>query len=145
MDAAPFWKLKTLAEMTAEEWESLCGRCGKCCVLKIDDMDDGTVHYTDIACKLLDCGTANCMDYENRRKSVPDCISLTADNLSSLQWMPDSCAYRRLHEGQDLPAWHPLVTGHPASTRRAGHSVACRVFHESAVEAGDIIDHITEW
>ena len=49
MDAAPFWKLKTLAEMTAEEWESLCDRCGKCCVLKIEDMDDGTVHYTDIA------------------------------------------------------------------------------------------------
>ena len=145
MDATPFWKLKTLAEMTSEEWESLCDRCGICCVLKIEDMDNGKVHYTDIACKLLDCRTANCMDYSKRRDSVPDCISLTPDNLSSLQWMPDTCAYRRLHEGQDLLSWHPLVTGHHASTRTAGYSGAGRVFPESAVEAGDIIDHITEW
>ena len=145
MHGTPFWKLKTLAEMTAAEWESLCDRCGKCCVLKIEDMDDGTVHYTDIACKLLDCRTANCMDYENRRNSVPDCISLTPNNLSSLQWMPANCAYRLLHEGQDLPKWHPLVTSNADSTRTAGHSVAGRVFPESAVEKGDIIDHIIEW
>ena len=145
MEATPFWKSKSLAEMTQQEWESVCDRCGKCCVLKVEDMDSGDDHYTDIACKLLDCATATCMNYADRKTHVPDCVTLTPDNLSSLQWMPTSCAYRRLDEGHDLPSWHPLVSGKAGSTSAAGQSVAGRVFPEGAVEAGDIIDHIVEW
>ena len=119
MSEDPFWKRKSLAEMTAE-WESLCDGCGKCCVLKIEDVDTGEVHYTDVACKLLDCATASCLDYANRKKRVPDCIMLTPQNLDALPWMPESCAYRVLHEGGELPHWHPLVCGdrERAGTRR---------------------------
>ena len=131
--------------MNDEEWESLCDRCGKCCVLKIEDADTGEIHYTDVACQLLDCGKATCMNYAERKQTVPDCVSLTPENLSSLQWMPGSCAYRRLFEGRGLPEWHPLLTNDPDSTRKAGHSVAARVLPEGAVETADIIDHITEW
>ena len=90
MSQDPFWKRKSLAEMTAGEWESLCDGCGKCCVLKIEDVDTGEVHYTDVACKLLDCATASCLDYTNRKKRVPDCIMLTPQNLDALPWMPES-------------------------------------------------------
>ena len=145
MDAAPFWTTKTLSEMNEEEWESLCDRCGKCCVLKVEDVDTGDIYYTDVACKLLDCGNATCMNYVERKQTVPDCVSLTPENLSSLKWMPRSCTYRRLFEGHDLPEWHPLLTNDPDSTRKAGHSVAGRVLPEGAVETADIIDHITEW
>ena len=145
MSEVPFWKQKSLSDMTRDEWESLCDGCGKCCVLKIEDVDTGEVHYTDVACRLLDCGTAECLDYANRKAKVPDCIMLTPQNLEALTWMPDSCAYRVLHEGRDLPLWHPLVCGHSSGPTDAGISVAGRVFPEDSVALTDLIDHITQW
>jgi uncharacterized cysteine cluster protein YcgN (CxxCxxCC family) len=141
----PFWKRKTLTEMSLEEWESLCDRCGKCCVLKIEDADTGEVHYTDVACRLLDCGNATCTDYPNRKTFVPDCITLSPQNLETLTWMPDSCAYRIIADGGDLPAWHPLVSGDPKAAKPAGATVAGRVFPEDSVDESDMIDHITTW
>ena len=35
-NAPPFWKRKTLARMTQQEWESLCDGCGMCCVNKLE-------------------------------------------------------------------------------------------------------------
>lgn len=131
--------------MSAEEWESLCDGCGKCCVLKLEDVDSGDIYYTDVACKLLDCASARCTDYPNRKASVPDCVVLRPDNLASLFWMPTSCAYRVVFEGGDLPEWHPLVTGDPNATKRAGQSVAGRVFPEGSVAEDDLPDHITDW
>ena len=105
--------------MTPAEWEALCDRCGKCCVLKLEDSDTGEIHYTDVACRLLDCGNASCTNYPDRKRYVPDCITLSPDNLESLPWMPESCAYRLLHEGKSLSAWHPLLSGDADSTRKA--------------------------
>jgi uncharacterized cysteine cluster protein YcgN (CxxCxxCC family) len=57
--------------MNEEEWESLCDRCGKCCVLKIEDVDTGDIYYTDVACKLLDCGNATCMNLRREKTDGP--------------------------------------------------------------------------
>ncbi len=137
----PFWRTKTLAQMSAGEWESLCDGCGLCCLIRFEDEDTGEIIPTRVACKLFDDGACRCSNYENRHDHVPDCIKLTPWNIESLQWMPGSCAYRRLHEGKDLPAWHPLVTGDPDSTHKAGISVRGQTVSEnSLVEEEDALD-----
>jgi uncharacterized cysteine cluster protein YcgN (CxxCxxCC family) len=134
MATKPFWRTKTLEEMNAKEWESLCDGCGLCCLIRFEDEDSGDITPTWVACKLFDGDTCACVDYAGRRKKVPDCIKLTPGNIETLPWMPLSCAYRRLHEGKDLPAWHPLVTGDPESPHLAGVSVRGRTISEETLE-----------
>ena len=127
----PFWKRKSLAEMSDEEWESLCDGCALCCMLKVEDEDTGEVFYSDVACKLLDLETCRCTNYAQRAKLVADCMVLTVDNSEPYEWLPDSCAYRRLWNGKELPAWHPLITGDPDSVHAAGISMKGRAISEN--------------
>ena len=145
MKEQPFWKTKQLNDMSISEWESLCDGCGKCCVLKLEDIDTGHIHYTDVGCKLLDCESCKCLNYTERKKLVPDCIVLTAEGLDALHWMPKSCAYRLINEGHNLPDWHPLVTSIANSTQLSGNSVSGQVVTESSVDETDMPNHIREW
>jgi uncharacterized cysteine cluster protein YcgN (CxxCxxCC family) len=126
-DLAPFWRRKSLDEMSVSEWESLCDGCGRCCLVKLEDEDTGDIHFTDIGCKLLDANACRCLDYGHRSSRVPDCVKLTPDAVRKLSWLPVTCAYRLVAEGRDLPDWHPLVSGSPDSVHEAGVSVRGRV------------------
>ena len=145
MDETPFWRLKTLAEMTSAEWESLCDGCGLCCVIRLEDDETGEVTPTRVSCRLLDTHTCRCTDYARRHRTVPDCIKLTPGNIRDLPWMPRSCAYRRLYEGKDLPSWHPLVTGDPESVHRAGVSVRGQTINEMSLEDPDDALDFAAW
>lgn len=145
MNDEPFWRVKTLAEMTSKEWESLCDGCGKCCLLKLEDAEDGSIAYTDVACRLLDTETCRCTDYTHRAARVPDCIVLSAGTMDGLRWMPSTCAYRLLHEGRDLPWWHPLVSGDPETVHEAGVSVRHRVIGEGEVPEAELERHLVIW
>lgn len=138
----PFWKTKTLNTMSRAEWESLCDGCGRCCLNKLEDEDTGEFLYTRAACKLLDLESCRCTDYPNRARRVPDCVTLTARNVRSLGWLPETCAYRLLDEGKPLPWWHPLVSGTPDTVGQAGISVAGEAYSEEGITVDELIDHL---
>ena len=88
-----FWKTKPISDMSHSEWESLCDGCGKCCLNKLENDDTGEVHYTKIACRLLDNESCKCSQYSIRHQFVPDCIVLTPKNISEhAYWLPKTCA-----------------------------------------------------
>lgn len=140
-----FWTNKPMTEFSHEEWESLCAGCGKCCLIKLEDVDSGEIHYTDVGCTLLDGKTCLCRDYANRKQIVPDCVILTPDRLEQIPWMPQSCSYRLIYEGKDLPDWHPLITSDPNSTHQAGQSVAGQIISEDDIDEDDLPTHIKDW
>ena len=78
-EAVPFWMSKSLDAMTRDEWESLCDGCGQCCLLKLEEEDTGKIYVTKVACHLLNVGSCQCSDYENRHASVPDCVVIKPD------------------------------------------------------------------
>jgi uncharacterized cysteine cluster protein YcgN (CxxCxxCC family) len=143
----PFWRLKTLDEMTPAEWESLCDGCGRCCLNKLEDEETGAVAYTTIACDLLDCASCRCADYANRKARVPGCVQLTPDTVREIDWLPDTCAYLKVANGEDLAWWHPLVSGRPETVHEAGVSVRGLVSgKESEVPLEDWELHVVgEW
>ena len=142
----PFWRDPPLEDMSPEQWESLCDGCGRCCLVKLEDEDTGTIHATDVACRLFDAGACRCRDYANRTAAVPDCVGLTPEVVRSLRWLPPSCAYRLVAEGKDLPWWHPLVSGSTDTVAASGASVAGRVFAlEDDVPLEDLVDRVRRW
>ncbi|HZS63544.1 MAG TPA: YcgN family cysteine cluster protein [Xanthobacteraceae bacterium] len=145
-DDRPFWKTKTLAQMTPAEWESLCDGCGRCCLQKLEDDDTAEISYTHVGCKLLDTQSCRCGDYDNRSAKVKDCVRLTPRNINRIHWLPPSCAYKLVAAGRDLYWWHPLVSGDPDSVHAAGVSVRGRVrYSEDEVPDCELEDHIVQW
>ena len=131
--------------MSAQEWESLCDGCAQCCVVKLEDEDSREIHFTDVVCKLLDLQQCRCTDYRHRSTRVPDCLTLTPENLADLSWMPHSCAYRRLAEGRGLAWWHPLVSSSADSVHDSGVSVRGKVVSELGVDEEMLELHIIDW
>ena len=139
-----FWH-RDLADLTLREWEALCDGCGKCCLNKLEDDETGEVALTRVACRLFDDATCRCANYADRLRHVPECVVLTPKTLPDVVYFfPETCAYRRLHEGRALPHWHPLLTGDPRSPHAAGASLMDETVSEMAVPEEDWEDFVIE-
>ena len=137
-----FWTLP-LADLTPPEWEALCDGCGKCCLNKLEDEETGEIAYTRVACRLFDGATCRCGDYAGRLGIVPECVVLSPATLpEAVRWLPRSCAYKRRYLGQDLPGWHPLLSGDPDRVHRLKGAIRGRTLSEARVPEDAWEDHI---
>lgn len=141
---APFWRTKSLEDLTESEWESLCDGCGRCCLNKLEDDDTGEILLTRLACRLLDIGSCRCSDYENRKRRVPECVKIDAETVRAVKWLPPTCAYRLVGEGRDLFWWHPLVSGTPQTVHDAGISIRSFARSEKGVKVENYWKYIIE-
>ena len=140
----PFWKRKSLEQMSATEWEALCDGCGRCCLQKFQNKKTGKVKYTYVSCYLLDIQTCRCKAYNNRFHLVRECIVMRPTNIHQLRWLPNTCAYRRLANGKSLPDWHPLISGTRDSVHSKGISVRTFAISEEYVHPDDLEAYILE-
>ena len=145
MSENAFWRTKALSELSSEEWEALCDGCAQCCQLKLEDEDTGRIGITGVTCRLLDIESCRCTHYPQRHVRVPDCIEFDAASAASLNWLPQTCAYRLRAEGRDLPWWHYLVSGDRNTVHTAGISVRGRAMSEAHVHPDDLESRIVHW
>ena len=122
-----------LLSLDHAEWEALCDGCGRCCVVKLEDEDTGKVHYTNVVCRYLDTQTCRCTDYDNRCTIKTECVKLSPKDLSILDIMPTTCAYRLKHENR-LPGLD-----------MDSLKVAGKVISEVYVHEDELQDHVIEW
>lgn len=146
MSDEPFWKTIPLEAMSRAQWESLCDGCGKCCLAKLEDEDTGEIYWTSVGCRLFDPGSCRCTDYANRAALVADCVQLSPENVRTIAWLPSTCAYRLVAEGEDLRWWHPLVSGSRETVHQAGVSVRGRVSasEQDLATPEDYLPHMLE-
>lgn len=145
MSTEAVWSKNDFERMSRREWERFCDGCARCCLHKIEFEDTGEILYTRIACRYLEQQSCRCRVYAKRTSQVPTCHRLTPDNLEEVYFMPETCAYRLLAQGEQLPSWHPLVSGDPDSVHSAGISVRGRVVSEDDVPSDDWQAHVVDW
>ena len=114
---------KPLEELTAEEWEKICMKCGKCCLCKFSE--DDVIHFSNCICDFFDMKKGMCSCYVNRLEVAKgECKKIDMELLENeISLLPPSCAYRCLYEGRPLPSYHPLITGDPQSVLKAKETV----------------------
>ena len=109
--------------MTSAEWESLCDKCGLCCMHNFEDGKTRKIKLIDASCQFLDTSTCRCLVYEARKQMAPDCLEFSPDKIKQIKGLPYTCAYRSLAEGRELEWWHPLVSDDPNTVDESGISV----------------------
>ena len=140
-----FWETKTLDQLSKQEWESLCDGCGKCCLNKLETEKPDVYDYTRVGCRLLDSHTCGCSNYENRFQYVRGCQQLMPSNIKKFTWLPNTCAYRLVEQGEPLQQWHHLVCGDKEQIHNEDMSVRGAVISEEFVHEDSWDEHVIQW
>lgn len=117
--------------LSEEEWESICDRCGKCCLVSLQDIDSNEIYHTNILCRYYDLENKLCTIYDKRCEVVPNCLKLNKDNVDKLPFMPKTCAYRSLFD-KNFKA-------------EALKSLQGRVVSEKDINENDLENYIVDW
>jgi len=141
MESNPFWKTKSLKNMTRDEWESLCDGCAVCCLQRVSDKGTGQIRTTAVSCEYLNIDSCRCTIYDKRTIVNPHCTRLSFRNLKQKTWLPLTCAYVSILQGRELEWWHPLISGDSNTVHEAGISVRDKVISGKYVHADDISDY----
>ena len=142
----PFWKRKTLREMTPRGVGEPVRRLRPLLPQQARGGGHRRLYYTDVGCRLLDGETCRCTDYTNRTAKVDDCVALSTRNINRINWLPPTCGYKLVAAGKDLYWWHPLVSGDPETVHAAGISVRGKMSATEGTVPDDKLDeHIVSW
>lgn len=144
INAKKFWE-QPLQSLTAAEWEALCDGCGRCCLKKLSDTDSEQIEFTRVVCRYFEQGSSRCTCYKDRTRLVPDCLNVRHMDIGSINWMPDTCAYRLRFDDKPLYDWHPLIAGSRRLMDAAGISLGERVISEEYVHSEGYEEHIIRW
>ena len=139
-----FWETKKLEDFSLEEWESICDHCGLCCLHKLVDESTDEIEYTSVVCEHLNLGTCQCTVYADRNKLRPDCLPITMSEIAMVGMLPSTCGYLRLYKNQELPEWHPLLTGKLDSAVTSGNSVGEVSTPQKDADMDDLEEYILE-
>ena len=88
--------------LNAEEWELLCDGCGKCCLhrLQHDETDEVSIRASLVDTR---CEVRRLLRLRPPILRVPDCMDVSKNDRSEVNWLPSSCAYRLRAETKPLP------------------------------------------
>ena len=136
-------KIDSLQHVTADGWDPLCDGCGICCLYKVRSPSSSTTQLTRVACRYLDIETCTCSVYEQRHDLMPSCINLTKENIRQYDWLPETCAYRRIAEGKPLPWWHYLRSSKHDLVHQLGISVRGIAVSEKKVDLNELNRYVT--
>ena len=57
-------------------------------------------------------------------------------------WLPETCAYRRLYFGFDLPEWHPLCMNDGGAAAKQHSAVRLMLISESDINVDEWENHL---
>lgn len=136
--------IHTLDEISLDQWDLLCDGCGICCLYKVNDEHTSSTYLTRVACRYLDMEQCTCRLYAQRQTYMPTCVKITRKNVLELDWLPETCAYRRIAENKPLPWWHPLRGGRRGLVHELGISVRHMAMAEKHADMNNLARYITE-
>ena len=84
-----------------DRWEDICEQCGLCCYERVVYDDGHTEIDLSAPCEYLDAETGRCTVYRSRLRTCEDCHKVTLRVAMSKEFLPPSCAYRRMFQGED--------------------------------------------